>query len=519
VNRLRSLRSLPLGVAMVISAVAGLIGATAFAPFSLWPAAFISLFLLWWSLDQRNFWTGALLGVVYGFSFWAPLINWLTVYLGPVPWAALAITEALYISLACGLIALVVTYSAKLLGGSTLVYTLVPVAIAGLWVAHEWLAASWPWGGFSWARFGMAQYDSPIVHALSWIGAAGLSFVIAWSTAATYVLFSRVKAAKRTLIIPALMLVACAAVPLFPTNYQGTISIAGVQGNTKSGLFDQVRPGDNLAAHVETTLAKVTNPVSLIVWPENATDIDPTRDSVAAGSLAYLSNRFAASILTGTITSGDGNVFYNSSLLWRDKHLIAQYDKAHPVPFAEWMPARDVFHALVPDLVDMVTRDYTFGNRPNVIAVDNHQVGVSICFDIVDDQLTREMLSRGAQVIVAQTNNADFGKTAESAQQLEIAQARAIETGRYVMNVSTVGITALIGPDGNLIQRSPQFVAGVVQSSHIPLARTTPPASFANLGIDISATAFGLAFALAVIVRRTRRCLGARANMPIVRRE
>lgn len=517
-TRLPRLAPLPLWLSLLVSAAAGLTGVTAFAPLSIWPSAFVSLFLLWWCLDRRSFWTGLLVGLVYGLTLWAPLINWLTVYLGPIPWFALAATEALYIALASGLIALVFGFARSRVKPAPLIHFLTPVSVAGLWVAHEWLAANWPWGGFSWARFGMAQYEGGFANSLSWIGSAGLSFVIAWFCASSYYYFSRPSAPWRGLLIPVVLLVVCAIVPLFPTRYQGSITIAGVQGNTKSGLFDVVSPGDNFTAHLDTTLEQVSKPVDLIVWPENAADIDPTKNFLAATRLSFLAERYNAPILTGTITSPTSGTYFNSSLLWGADGLVAQYDKAHPVPFAEWMPARPLFHAIVPDLVDLVTRDYSFGTRSNVIDVGTTRIGVSICFDIVDDALIHEMLAHDAQVIVAQTNNADFGDTAESAQQLEIARVRALESGRYVLNVSTVGITALIAPTGEVEQRANRFEPAVVYAKQIPLAVSHTPGTAANFVVDLLSSLVGLGFVTWAIVHQSRQYRAARANMPVVRR-
>jgi apolipoprotein N-acyltransferase len=517
-TRVRRLAPLPLWLALVLSAAAGLIGVTAFAPLSIWVSAFISLFLLWWCLDRRSFWTGLLVGLVYGLTLWAPLINWLTVYLGPIPWLALAVTEALYIAIASGLIALIFGFSRSRGMKTRWLHIITPAAVAALWVAHEWLAANWPWGGFSWARFGMAQYEGLFAHSLSWIGSAGLSFVIAWTCAAIYYFLSRRIAPRRTLLIPIVVVVACALVPLYPTRYQGSIAIAGVQGNTKSGLFDAVSPGDNLTAHLDTTLEQVDRPVDLIVWPENAADIDPTENFIAASQLSFLAAKFSAPVLTGAITSPSNGTYFNSSLLWSADGLVAQYDKAHPVPFAEWMPARSLFHSIVPDLVDLVTRDYSFGTRSNVIDVGTTRVGVSICFDIVDDALVHQMITHDAQVIVAQTNNADFGDTAESAQQLEIARVRAIESGRYVVNVSTVGITALIAPTGQIEQSVKRFEQAVVYSEEIPLAASRTLGTAANFIVDLLCTVLGLGFVALAIAHRSRQYRVARANKPVVRR-
>jgi apolipoprotein N-acyltransferase len=107
--------------------------------------------------------------------------------------------------------------------------------------------------------------------------------------------------------------------------------------------------------------------------------------------------------------------------------------------------------------------------------VANVIAGIAICFDIVDDQLMTDSVNQGAQVIFAQTNNADFGRTDESVQQLAIARIRALELGRSVVNISTVGTSAVILPDGTVRDQLPVYSPDVIVAN-VPLATGKTPA-------------------------------------------
>ena len=175
------------------------------------------------------------------------------------------------------------------------------------------------------------------------------------------------------------------------------------------------------------------------------------------------------------------------------------------MPFAEYMPARPFFRALVPDLVDLVTRDYQRGTTDTVMDVDGVVAGISICFDITDDSAVQSMVDDGAQVILAQTNNADFGQTDENLQQLAIARLRAIETGRSVVNISTVGHSAIIAPDGSTIDAIAPYAPGAMVDD-VPLSTTSTPASVAGAGIALVVSLFGAAgFAMAAIAGAAAR--------------
>ena len=112
-------------------------------------------------------------------------------------------------------------------------------------------------------------------------------------------------------------------------------------------------------------------------------------------------------------------------------------------------------------------------------------IGVNICFDVVDDGLILGSVARGAQVLVAQTNNADFGDTDENQQQLAIARLRAIETGRSLVSDSTVASTTAIGPDGRTLAAVKPFTTQTLVVD-VPLATGITPA--VSFGVPLGAT-------------------------------
>ena len=152
------------------------------------------------------------------------------------------------------------------------------------------------------------------------------------------------------------------------------------------------------------------------------------------------------------------------------------------MPFGEYVPNRAFWRMFAPDLIDLIGREYTFGTTDAVLDVgsaktDGRSVlaGIAICFDIVDDQLMTEMVEQGAQLVLGQTNNADFGFTDESVQQLAIARIRAIETARSVVNISTVGTSAIIYPDGSVHDQLVWYTPAIMLDD-VPLQTTMTPA-------------------------------------------
>jgi apolipoprotein N-acyltransferase len=296
------------------------------------------------------------------------------------------------------------------------------------------------------------------------------------------------------------------AVPLWPATTAGSTRIGAVQGNGPAGYFDGAQPGDVMNAQIQATLPLIGKKADMVVWPEGSADIDPTRDWSSAAVLDELSTRLKAPMIVGTITHRHGK-YYNTSLLWKaGKGAVELYDKKHPVPFGEYVPDRSFWMPFAPQLLGLIQRQYVPGTRSNVFDVNGVRAGISICFDIVDDQLVTDMMNGGAQVILAQTNNADFGRTKENMQQLAIARLRAIETGRSLVNISTVGTSQIIDPEGRTIAHIPAYRPGSMLTD-VPLGTTTTPATLLSRAIEVLVCGLGLGAVVVagITVPRSRR--------------
>jgi apolipoprotein N-acyltransferase len=500
---------LALPPAVILAALSGGITAAAFPGLGWWPLVVPGTALLLFTLLGRSIGGALLVGLVGGFSFWGTHIFWLTVYLGPIPWLALAGLQTVFFALGCVLLALAWRCLPRLWPGPWGSFLGVPLVLAGLWVLRESIASVWPYGGFSWGRLAFSQSESPLAPLTAWLGISGLSFVLA-ALAALLVQALRIRGAWTRSgrgLIALVPLLAILLVPAWPGDRTGSIRVAGVQGDSEAGLFARHVAGQFLNDHLDATAPLFGQRVDAVIWPENASDLNPLEFDAAARALDYVTQNMDAPLVTGTITEDAEGRTFNSLLLWEaGKGAVDQYDKIHPVPFAEYLPDRAFWYPLAPALFDLVPRDYSEGTRDNIFDLGEVPAGVAICFDIVDDALVAQMIDDGAQVIVAPTNNADFGRTDESVQQLAIARLRAIEAHRSVVQVSTVGTSAIIAPDGRTIDRLPTFEPGAMVAD-VPLSTTITPALFLGRSIEwaagaLSATALGLGLALG---RRGRR--------------
>ncbi|MET0480025.1 MAG: apolipoprotein N-acyltransferase [Mycetocola sp.] len=483
----------PLLAAVILAAASGPVLDAGFPDRGIWPLAFVGIGLILIVLIGRSAWGALLTGFIAGVSFYLVHVSWVSLYLGPVPWIALSVLESIFFALGALLITLAYRWIPRVWSTPLGRVGLLPLVVAGVWTAREALVSTWPYGGFAWGRIALSQSESPFAPLVAWVGFSGLSFLLVWLVALLlqFLREPQVSVPSLRLLVPAAAVALLVALPAWPIVERGTSTIAAVQGNAKAGYFDDREPGDILSAQASATLPLVGTPVDMIVWPENGTDLDPVTVPQAASVLDYLGAQTGAPILTGTIMERDGR-FYNTSLLWESGvGPTDYYDKRHPVPFGEYVPDREVWEPFAPDLIGLIGREYTPGTRDNVFNVDGVIAGISICFDIVDDALTREAVDRGAQLIIAQTNNADFGRTDENQQQLAIARLRAIESSRSLVNISTVGTSQMIGPNGVTLTEIPAYEPGHMVFD-VPLVAGKTPAMAAGGQIETFVAFFGL---------------------------
>ncbi|WP_313355578.1 apolipoprotein N-acyltransferase [Microbacterium sp.] len=488
---------LPLWAAAGMAAIAGVLMALAFPAAAIWPLVFVALALLLPALRGRRVGGALLVGLAYGLVFFALQVSFTARYLGPVPWIALTVVEGVLTAVALIPITLAYRWLPRVWPRGTRVA--LPFVVAGLWTTHELFLGNWPYGGFPWARLGMSQAQGPFAPVASWLGVSGLTFLMVALVALLIELF-RMRGWSRatTLIAPAVTLVVLLLTPLFPTARSGEMRIAAVQGDGPTGYFDEREPYGVISAQTDATRMIGDADVDLLVWPEGGVDYDPFQDETTARRLTRLVNEFDAPLLANTATERGEDIF-NTSFLWTQQGDASQlHDKRHPVPFGEYVPDRDFYYALAPDLIGLIGREYTPGSNPPLVRVDGTGVGLAICFDVIYDEVIRESVTGGAEVLVFQTNNADFRGTDENLQQLAFARMRAIETGRSVVNVSTVGTSQIIRPDGSTVaaldadeagaliedvELRSGLTAGVVLGPWIQLGMLISPAVLAVAGL------------------------------------
>lgn len=512
-ERRRSARGkplLPLWAALLASVAGGIVLDLAFPAVGIWPLAFVGIAIALVTLIGRSAGGALLVGLVFGAAFYFTHIVWITRYLGPLPWFGLAGIQTVFWAAGSILITLAYRWFERAWPGIRPRLIVLPLLIAGLWTSRELFMGSWPYTGFPWGRMGMSQSESPLAQLSSWTGVAGLTFLmVALSATVVEVFRARRQRDLRAWIPSGAIALILLLTPQWATTDAGSMRVGSVQGNGPAGYFDERERYAVMQAQLAATEPLFGEDLDLLVWPEGGIDADPTRDQTAADVVRSLTRMFDAPVLVNAaVTRGDD--IFNSSLLWEPGvgEPVAHHDKRNPVPMGEYVPDRWFFEAIVPDLIALIGREYTPGTNSPVITIDGVGAALAICFDVLYDDLIWEGAAGGAQVYLLQTNNADFRDTDENLQQLAFARMRAIETGRSVVNVSTVGTSQVIAPDGTTIEEVAEDEAAAMLTD-VPLRTGLTPAVV--IGPSVSAMLLWVppialaAVWLASAVRRRRR--------------
>ncbi len=416
----------------MVAAFAGVLFAFSFEPIGLWFLAPIS-YAIFLRICQKgvNLYRSAFL---FGFISSAITLWWAGKYVGLIPLALLALLHGLFY-LPLGLLGRYTTN----------IFWFIPALLA-----IEELRSIFPFSGFSWMRISFSQADAPYASVISIGGALLLS---AW----VLTISAMVAKFRKNFAFPLLLVV---LLPLLLNNSyssQAKVSFIGIQGNTPSvGLTFNDRAEAVFNLHLAETRKADIDRADVIIWPENAIDVDPFANTKVRESIESLTSTLKIPLIAGAITRQSGQL-ENVSLMYDESgEVVSYYSKQYLTPFGEYMPLRPIARIISPYVDDVV--DFNVGKRVDNHIVDGFNLAPVICYELLSDSLVQKA-AESSEALVVQTNSATFADTSESAQQLQITRLRAIENAREIVSVSTIGISAHIGINGEIISKTEENIS------------------------------------------------------------
>ncbi len=491
-------------LAALLAAVAGLLSAGAFDPWSVPYLMIVGVALLVWVLRrQRDSRAPAVMltGATYGLAFMAPLIWWMN-----------AVSSGAYVALVLAQVVLLAVIALPLRAALRLRWW--PLWGAAAWVLGEQLRGGFPFSGFPWGRLAHTAIDTPLASWARLVGMPGTSALLFLLAAMLVVLVgSRLLARLAAVAVVVAVLLAGLFLPTGLAGPGPERRIAAIQGNTPGAFLTWPRGeiGELHLAETARYAARVeagTQPrPDLVIWPENALDVDPFADQALAQRIQDLVRRIGAPILVGGILDGPtDDTAYNAGVVWDADGPGEVYVKRKLVPYGEYVPFRRELGGLVPRFDRDIPRDMLPGKKAGDLRAGSLVVGDTICWDIAYDGIVEQAVRGGAQVLVVQTSNASFTGTSQPAQQFKISRLRAIETGRWVVVPSTNGISGIVDARGRVVAQAPTQQPATL-AADLGTATGRTPATVAGRWPGVALVVLGLLGWLlgARDLRRSRR--------------
>jgi len=499
IQRLRTALSAPR--ADLLALLAGALLPLAFAPLSLFPIAVLApalLFLLWLDVTPRRaLWRGLLFGIgQFGVG-----VSWVYVAIhdfghSGVPLAVLL--TALFAGVLALFPMLLGFLAARFLRGPD--WLRLALLFPAAWTLVEW-CRGWVLTGLPWLNLGYSQIDAPLRGLAPLAGVYGVTLGVALS-AGLLALFMLAGRRTRIAVFTGLSVFWFAGVLLARIDWTEAsgppLRVSLVQGN----IPQDSKWSPEQVQHTLDLYAGLTRQhwdSRLILWPEAA--ITAFYHEVAGDylpGLAREAHTHGTDIVLGIPVREPGTRRYFNSLLALSERP-GFYHKRHLVPFGDYLPLEEFLRGLI-RFFELPMSGFSSGPEGQpLLQAAGQKLASAICYeDIFGEELITALPE--ASLLVNATNNAWYGNSLAPHQHLEMSRLRALETGRYMLRVTTNGVSAIIDQHGSIRARSPQFETHVLSGEAVPYTGATPYVRVGNLPVIL--LAFGILIVGILAARR-----------------
>ena len=436
----------------LVAIVAGLLVAFSLPPWGWWPLTYVGV-ALFATIKPTSNRARFMFGTLFALAWLAPGMAWMWFLTAPGYVIASLLFSALH-----GIAAMVtgaVTDQHK------------HRAVVGP-LAHtlaEALRFSFPFGGVPLATLAISHAASPIAPIVR-IGGPLLLTYIVLQIGFLLARLRDTETPKRS-VHAALIAVVVVVLPIVGSiaphgnDIGRSLTIAAVQGGGPQGtLAINTNSRDVVVRHLDATQeiadgsAATGNQLDLVIWPENVIDVSSFSSSTERTEVAAQAARLNAPFLVGITEDLDNKFFTNAQVVVNtDGSLGDRYDKVRRVPFGEFVPMRGLLEA-VGAPVDRIPRDAKAGNDTAILRAADTTIAVVISWEVFFAGRANEGIEQGATLLVNPTNGSSYTGTILQTQQIASSRLRALETGRWLVQVSPTGFSAFISPSGQVFDRT-----------------------------------------------------------------
>lgn len=462
-NSLTSLLALPAGALITLSQ----------APFDFWPLSLLAPLLLLLLLQDTTPGQAALRGWLFGLGVFGSGASWVYVSIHEHGQASALLASALTLGFVAGLALFFALHAWIWQRGFSKVNPL--LGWPALWILMEGFR-SWFLTGFPWLLLGTAHLESPFsgwVPILGVYGVSGLAVV-------TGLLVYRATQPQQTprsrllwLAPAALLLVSGWLLQQKEWTHPvgEPLQLGMVQGNVaQEDKWDPAKLRQIIQRYLSLTYQLGDQP-DLLLWPETALPLLPDQAGVFLEG-ALLRAKEGAGLISGLPMLADAPGRYHNGLLATGT-AQGEYHKVKLVPFGEYVPLEKQLRGLIA-FFDLPMSSFDSGQQyPALLEYGGTRIAPMICYEVAYAGFTARQASNSHWLLTV-SNDSWFGTSIGPLQHFQIARMRALETGRSLARVTNNGITALVDHRGRVVERLPQFEAGVLLASIQPREGSTP---------------------------------------------
>lgn len=476
-----------------------------FAPFELWPALVCSMAGLFWIL-RAGIIHPMLAAFLFGVGKYGLGASWVYVSIhvyghAPVPLAMFLVM--LFVLFVAAVFVLPLGKFYRHQSGVSPISRV--LAFASAWWLLDWFL-TWFLTGFPWLFPAHGLLDSPVQGLIPVLGALGTGWLVALSAAALVECVQNRADTKQAWQMGVVGLTPWLLGWLLSVvawvSPQTTHEVALVQGN-----LEQARkwlPAErvpNVQKHLQ--LSAQHWDADLIIWPEAAITLFPDQAEPFLEEISLRGRNTATSVITGIPgyeRQGDDYLFYNMALGLGEAQ--GRFRKHHLVPFGEYVPLESLLRGLI-GFFDLPMSSTVPGRRDQAnIRTPLGEIAMAICYEVAYADSMR-LHAQSAAVLATISNDTWFGESYGPHQHMQIAQARALENGRWMLRATNNGITAIVDHRGVITEQLPQFSSGVLRGEFQVMQGITPYSRFGHTPIFVLVM-------LLVVMRGMRRFLTER---------
>jgi len=433
--------------------IAGLLVAFSLPPWGWWPLAYVGVALFATCRPNSNR-ARFVFGTMFAIAWLAPGMAWMWFLTAPGYVIAALLFSALHGIAAIFTGAVTDQHKHRVIVGP-LAHTLA-----------EALRFAFPFGGVPLATLAISQAASPIAPIVRVGGPLLLTYIVL-QIGFLLAGLRETKESKRTVHALLIAVVVVGILPIIgaiaPHGHDigRSLNIAAVQGGGPQGtLAINTNSRDVVVRHLDATetiaegSATTDNNLDLVIWPENVIDVSSFSSSIERTEIAAEAARLNAPFLVGITEDFDNRFFTNAQVVVNtDGSLGDRYDKVRRVPFGEFVPMRGLLEA-VGAPVDRIPRDAQAGKDTAILRAADTIIAVVISWEVFFAGRANEGVERGATLLVNPTNGSSYTGTILQTQQIASSRLRALETGRWLVQVSPTGFSAFVSPSGQVFDRT-----------------------------------------------------------------